>query len=120
MLDPCFFGGIPRYLQEHIRMHCFSDHGLGKVAELEDKAMVVRCVHTPSSMQKRWKTVWSTASRVIGFEGAQNASVWPLCENVPVPVSAQYLRQAQGAEALAHAVFQGEPVLPDSLIHEQH
>ena len=42
-----------------------------------------------------------TASRVIGFEGTHNESVWVLCQNVPVLVSAQNLRPAQDAEALA-------------------
>ena len=60
-----------------------------------------------------------TASRVIGFEGNQNESVWVLCQNVPVLVSAQNLRPAQDAEALAQAVLQGEAILPESLIQGQ-
>ena len=64
---------------------------------------------------KTGKTEWSTASRVIGFEGTHNESVWVLCQNVPVLVSAQNLRPAQDAEALAQAVLQGEPILPDGL-----
>ena len=63
---------------------------------------------------KTGKTEWSTASRVI-FEGTHNESVWVLCQNVPVLVSAQNLRPAQDAEALAQAVLQGEPILPDGL-----
>ena len=65
---------------------------------------------------KTGKTVWSTASRIIGFEGNQNENVWVLCQNVPVLVSAQNLRPAQDAEALAHAVLQGEAILPESLV----
>ena len=65
---------------------------------------------------KTGKTEWSTASRVIiGFEGTHNESVWVLCQNVPVLVSAPNLRPAQDAEALAQAVLQGEPILPDGL-----
>ena len=64
---------------------------------------------------KTGKTEWSTASRVIGFEGTHNESVWVLCQNVPVLVSAQNLRPAQDAEALAQSVLQGEPILPAGL-----
>ena len=64
---------------------------------------------------KTGKTVWSTAPRIIGFEGNQNENVWVLCQNVPVLVSAQNLRPAQDAEALGHAVLQGEAILPESL-----
>ena len=72
--------------------------------------MLSRC-HTRTLLEsdKTGKTEWSTASRVIGFEGSQNESVWVLCQNVPVLVSAQNLRPAQDAEALAQAVLQGEP-----------
>ena len=59
---------------------------------------------------KTGKTEWSTASRAIGFEGSQNESVWVLCQNVPVLV-----RTYEDAEALAQAVLQGEPILPDGL-----
>ena len=68
---------------------------------------------------KTGKTVWSTASRIIGVAGNQNEKVWVLCQNVPVLVSAQNLRPAQDAEALAHAVLQGEAILPESLIQGQ-
>ena len=68
---------------------------------------------------KTGKTVWSTAFRIIRFEGNQNENVWVLCQNVPVLVSAQNLRPAQDAEALAHAVLQGEAILPESLIQGQ-
>ena len=35
---------------------------------------------------KTGKTEWSTASRVIGFEGTHNESVWVLCQNVPLGI----------------------------------
>ena len=40
----------------------------------------------------------------------------PECSSL---VSAQNLRPAQDAEALAHAVLQGEAILPESLIQGQ-
>ena len=61
------------------------------------------------------KTVWSPASRVIGREGSEGQDVWLLCENVPVLVSAQNLRPATDAEALAHQVLNEEPVIPDAI-----
>ena len=48
-----------------------------------------------------------------------NESVWVLCQNVPVLVSAQNLCPAQDAEALAQAVLQGEPILPEGLVQGQ-
>ena len=70
---------------------------------------------------KAGKTVWSTASMIIGFEfeGNQYENVWVLCQNAPVLVSAQNLRPAQDAEALAHTVLQGEAILPESLVQGQ-
>ena len=53
------------------------------------------------------KTTWSPASRVIGHEWNENQNVWVLCENIPVLVSAQNIRPAGDAEALAHAILHG-------------
>ena len=64
---------------------------------------------------KGGRTVWSPASRVIGREGSEGQDVWLLCENVPVLVSAQNLRPATDAEALAHQVLNEEPVIPDAI-----
>ncbi|CAE7419680.1 ESAG8, partial [Symbiodinium pilosum] len=47
--------------------------------------------------------------------GSEGQDVWLLCENVPVLVSAQNLRPATDAEALAHQVLNDEPVIPDAI-----
>lgn len=62
------------------------------------------------------KTKWSVASRVIGHEGERD--IWVLCENTPVLVSAHNLRPANDAEALAHSILQGQPIVPDEVIGE--
>ena len=64
---------------------------------------------------KGGRTVWSPASRVLGREGSEGQDVWLLCENVPVLVSAQNLRPATDAEALAHQVLNDEPIIPDAI-----
>ena len=50
--------------------------------------------------------------RVIGHEGNENQNVWVLCENIPVLVSAQNIRPAGDAEALAHAILHGHSIFP--------
>ena len=60
--------------------------------------------------------MWSPASRVIGHEGSEKQDVWVLCEGIPVLVSSQNMRPATDAEALAHAVLHGEPVVPDAVV----
>ena len=65
---------------------------------------------------KSGKAVWSPASRVIGHEGSEQQDVWVLCEGIPVLVSSQNMRPATDAEALAHAVLHGEPVVPEAVV----
>eukprot|EP00435_Cladocopium_sp_Y103_P010747 s1054_g2.t2 len=64
---------------------------------------------------QRGGTSWSPASRVIGHEGPKN--LWLLCGNVPVLVAAQNVRIASPSEALAQAVLNGAPVIPDSIVN---
>ena len=63
------------------------------------------------------KTTWSPASRVIGHEGSENQNVWVLCENIPV--SAQNIRPAGDAEALAHAILHGHSIIPEAIVRGQ-
>ena len=65
------------------------------------------------------KTTWSPASRVIGHEGNENQNVWVLCENIPVLVSAQNIRPAGDAEALAHAILHGHSIIPKAIVRGQ-
>ena len=65
------------------------------------------------------KTTWSPASRVIGHEGQHGENIWVLCENVPVLVSAQNVRPAHDAEAIAHAILNGHSVIPESIVNGQ-
>ena len=65
------------------------------------------------------KTTWSPASRVIGHEGSENQNVWVLCENIPVLVSAQNIRRAGDAEALAHAILHGHSIIPEAIVRGQ-
>ena len=65
------------------------------------------------------KTTWSPASRVIGHEGSENQNVWVLCENIPVLVSAQNIRPAGDAEALAHAILHGHSIIPEAIVRGQ-
>ena len=65
---------------------------------------------------KSGKAVWSPASRVIGHEGSEQQDVWVLCGGIPVLVSSQNMRPATDAEALAHAVLHGEPVVPEAVV----
>ena len=65
------------------------------------------------------KTTWSPASRVIGHEGNENQNVWVLCENIPVLVSAQNIRPAGDAEALAHAILHGHSIIPEAIVRGQ-
>ena len=65
------------------------------------------------------KTTWSPASRVIGHEGNENQNVWVLCENIPVLVSAQNIRPARDAEALAHAILHGHSIIPEAIVRGQ-
>ena len=64
------------------------------------------------------RTTWSPASRVIGHEGNENQNVWVLCENIPVLVSAQSIRPAGDAEALAHAILHGHSIIPLSEVSQ--
>ena len=65
------------------------------------------------------KTTWSPASRVIGHEGNESQNVWVLCENIPVLVSAQNIRPAGDAEALAHAILHGHSIIPEAIVRGQ-
>ena len=65
------------------------------------------------------KTTWSLASRVIGHEGNENQNVWVLCENIPVLVSAQNIRPAGDAEALAHANLHGHSIILEAIVRGQ-
>ena len=65
------------------------------------------------------RTTWSPASRVIGHEGNENQNVWVLCENIPVLVSAQSIRPAGDAEALAHAILHGHNIIPEAIARGQ-
>ena len=65
------------------------------------------------------KTTWSPAPRVIGHEGNENQNVWVLCENIPVLVSAQNIRPAGDAEALAHAILHGHSIIPEAIVRGQ-
>ena len=58
-------------------------------------------------------------SRVIGHEGIENQNVWVLCENIPVLVSAQNIRPAGDAEALAHAILHGHSIIPEAIVRGQ-
>ena len=60
------------------------------------------------------KTSWSTASRIIGFEGEKNC--WVLNQGIPVLVSTHALRPAQDAEALALSILKGEPLVPAGVV----
>ena len=64
------------------------------------------------------RTTWSR-SRAIGHEGNQNQNVWVLCENIPVLVSAQNIRPAGDAEALAHAILHGHSIIPEAIVRGQ-
>ena len=68
---------------------------------------------------KAGKTSWSPASRVIGFEGRSKESVWLLCENIPVLASAQNLRPATDAEALAFNILHGNAIIPEEIVKDQ-
>ena len=68
---------------------------------------------------KAGKTTWSPASRIIGFEGREKEAVWLLCENVPVLASAQNIRPASDAEALAFDILHGKQVFPDEILGGQ-
>ena len=65
------------------------------------------------------KTTWSRASRIIGHEGNESQNVWVLCENIPVLVSAQNIRPAGDAEALAHAILHGHSIIPEAIVRGQ-
>ena len=65
------------------------------------------------------KTTWSPASRVIRHEGDENQNVWVLCENILVLVSAQNIRPAGDAEALAHAILHGHSIIPEAIVRGQ-
>ena len=65
------------------------------------------------------RTTWSPASRVIGREGNENQNAWVLCENIPVLVSAQNIRPAGDAEALAHAILHGHSIIPEAIVRGQ-
>ena len=65
------------------------------------------------------RTTWSPASRVIGHEGTENQNVWVLCENIPVLVSAQNIKRAGDAEALAHAILHGHGIILGALVRGQ-
>ena len=65
------------------------------------------------------RTTWSPASRVIGHEGNENQNVWALCESIPVLVSAQNMRPAGDAEALAHAILHGHSIIPEAIVRGQ-
>ena len=65
------------------------------------------------------KITWSPASRVIGHEGNENQNVWVLCENIPALVSAQNIRPAGDAEALAHAILHGHSIIPKAIVRGQ-
>ena len=60
------------------------------------------------------RTTWSPASRVIGHEGKKNQNVLVLCENILVLVSAQNIRPAGDAVALAHAILHGHSTIPEA------
>ena len=64
------------------------------------------------------RTTWSPASRV-GHEGNENQNVGVLCENIPVLVSAQNIRLAGEAEALAHAILHGHSIIPEAIVRGQ-
>ena len=49
-------------------------------------------------------------------EGTEKQDVWVLCEGIPVLVSSQNMRPATDAEALAHSLLNGEPVVPDAVV----
>ena len=42
-----------------------------------------------------------------------------LCENIPLLVSAQNIRPAGGAEALAHAILHGHSIIPETVVRGQ-
>ena len=65
------------------------------------------------------KTTWSPASCVIGHEANENQKVWVLCENIPVLVSAQNIKPAGDAEALAHAILHGHSIIPEAIVRGQ-
>ena len=52
-------------------------------------------------------------------EGNENQNVWVLCENIPVLVSAQNIRPAGDAEALAHAILHGHSIIPEAIVRGQ-
>ena len=66
----------------------------------------IQSVLDESCLTKTWP-----ASRVIG-QGNENQNVWVLCENIPVLVSAQNIRPAGDAEALAH----GHSIIPEAIV----
>ena len=65
------------------------------------------------------RTTWSPASRVIGHEGNEEQNVWVLRENIPVLVSAQNIRPAGDAEALAHAILEEHSIIPEAVVRGQ-
>ena len=60
------------------------------------------------------KTTWSTACRIIGFEGDKSCRV--LSQGIPVLVSVHALRPTQDAEALALSILKGEPLVPEGVV----
>ena len=52
-------------------------------------------------------------------QGNENQNVWVLCENIPVLVSAQNIRPAGDAEALARAILHGHSIIPEAIVRGQ-
>ena len=50
---------------------------------------------------------------------SEDQKVWVLCENIPVLVSAQNIRPAGDAEALAHAILHGHSIIPEAIVRGQ-
>lgn len=102
--------------KEYVKQDCSSRHARAMLRRAAPIPMVYQAGDMVCFRRERRKaekksnradsrqesTVWSTPSRIIGFEGK---TVWVICEGIPYATSLRKLRPCTASEILAHEVI---------------
>ncbi|CAE7253985.1 RE2 [Symbiodinium natans] len=118
-------GRAPRELPSILSEDGHAD--LGAIQDSLDPESAFALQHMVRAEAKKAFVQLDTSKRVQrallrnarAIPGDYQESVWLLCENIPVLASAQNLRPATDAEALAFDILHGNAIIPEEIVKDQ-
>ncbi|CAE7356892.1 RE1 [Symbiodinium natans] len=118
-------GRAPRELPSILSEDGHAD--LGAIQDSLDPESAFALQHMVRAEAKKAFVQLDTSKRVQrallrnarAIPGDYQESVWLLCENIPVLASAQNLRPATDAEALAFNILHGNAIIPEEIVKDQ-